>query len=63
MANKRWYRVVLPYAVFGIEATSDGLVTQSAPIGKWMVGKPLGVIMDWVENKGGKVKRIGDKDE
>jgi hypothetical protein len=51
------YRIVLPYAVFAI-TTKDSLVIDAAPIGKWMIGKPLSIIMNWVESKQGKIRRL-----
>jgi hypothetical protein len=48
------YRIVLSYAVFGI-VVMDNKVTNSAPIGCWMVGKTLDSIRSWVVRKGGTI--------
>ena len=49
------YRVVLPYAVFGVVARGN-LVAETAPIGKWMLGKPLNAIRAWVIGKRGTLE-------
>lgn len=50
-------QVSLSYATFGI-VCHDGHVVDSAPIGKWMIGKSKQYIGDWVNQKGGKVLYI-----
>lgn len=51
------YQVKLPYAVFGIVLT-DGVVSEAAPIGKWMVGKSLNFIKAWVLQRKGTVEPV-----
>lgn len=52
-----WYWIGLKYATFGIR-TENNIVKESAPIGKWMVGKNLEEIKKWVVKKQGKIIRI-----
>lgn len=44
--------IILPYACFGI-IIRRGIVVDATPIGKWMIGKPWGVVDEWVKSKGG----------
>lgn len=53
------WRVVLSYACFGI-IVEDGMVTDAAPIGRWMIGKPLGTVAAWVVGKRGTVTPVGE---
>ena len=45
-----FHRIMPPFAVFGIVARR-GFVVESAPIGKWMIGKPLNAVRVWVIGK------------
>ena len=45
-------------ACFGIEV-KNSIVTSAAPIGKWMCGKSLEKIKEWVKKKGGTIIKIG----
>ena len=63
------FRVELPYATFGIEGQYDPVreelvVTHTAPIGRWMTGKPVYVVGKWVASKGGRIEilQISRKD-
>jgi len=47
--------VDLPYACFGI-VSADGIVTEAAPIGRWMIGKPIPY--NWVCSKGGTIQEV-----
>ena len=55
-------QVKLPYAVFGMVAT-NGIVSEAAPIGKWMVGKSLDYVSAWVSQRNGTIEPIGSGDE
>jgi hypothetical protein len=46
-------RVVLPYAVYGIEVM-EGRVVDAAPIAHWMIGKSENYCKTWVLQKGGE---------
>ena len=48
------YQVALPYACFGI-VVEAGCVTAAAPIGRWMVGKTLNFVTNWIQQKRGKI--------
>lgn len=52
-----WYWISLHYATFGI-ATSDFHVAKAAPIGKWMIGKDIRYIQNWVYKKRGKIVKL-----
>lgn len=52
-----WWRLSLPHAVFCV-TESDGVVTEAAPIGRWMVGRALVEVRRWAERKGGSASRI-----
>lgn len=51
------WQVRLPYASFGIVA-QDNVVVEAAPIGRWMVGKLLPKIGDWVAKKRGSMTLV-----
>lgn len=51
MSKTIW--VNLPYATFGI-TVERGIVTDAAPIGKWMIGKNTPFIREWITKKGGR---------
>jgi hypothetical protein len=48
-------RVVLSYAVFGI-IVRNGFVVETAPIGRWMIGKPINAIRAWIIGKRGTLE-------
>jgi len=50
----RYCKIELPYVCFSIDI-EDGIVIDSAPIGKWMIGKNINEIIRWVEKKKGKI--------
>jgi len=54
-----WYRIELPYAVFSIVVRGEH-VWSAAPIGRWMVGRPLATIEHWVERRGGSIQKLDD---
>ena len=49
-----FYIITLPYACFGI-IIEDFIVTETPPIAKWMIGKSLVKIVDWVITKHGDI--------
>lgn len=51
------YRITLSYACFGIE-TNNKIVIFTAPIGKWMIGKNIEFIKNWVKRKKGKIEQL-----
>jgi len=55
------YRIVLSYAVFGIEE-QGGKVVEAAPIGAWMVGKSLEFVREWVKGKRGTIEPLNAKE-
>ena len=58
MNNTIAYQVTLPYACFGIEV-SGGVVVGAAPVGKWMVGKSIVFVGEWIARKHGVLQRVG----
>lgn len=48
------YQVRLSYATFGI-IVNKGIVVKAAPIGRWMVGKPIEDVRKWVAGKRGSM--------
>lgn len=51
------YYISLSYATFGIE-TKDNIITEAAPIAKWMIGKHIHEIEKWVLSKKGTILKI-----
>lgn len=51
------YRVMLPYAVYGIVVES-GFITKAAPIAEWSIGWSLGAFSIWIKRKSGTIERI-----
>lgn len=45
------YRIETDYAVFRIKAT-DGIVTFTAPIAKWALGKKISDVLAYYQRKG-----------
>lgn len=60
----KWYRVVLPYAVFGVAVKRTHsrnvipMVCDAAPIGRWMIGYSIGFVRAWAEGRGGTVEGL-----
>ena len=52
-----FYRIELPYAVFGIE-TKNEIVAYTAPIAKWMIGKNIKYVKQWITKKNGIIQLI-----
>ena len=52
------YQIDITYACFGIVIDKDGIVIETAPIGRWMVGKHLSTITKWVESKKGSISLV-----
>ncbi len=50
-------QITLPYACYGI-ALKDGWCIDAPPIAKWMIGKSILYIADWVKGKKGKSNYI-----
>lgn len=55
--DERWFQIDLGYACFGMQSI-NGTVTETAPIGKWMVGKTLQEIKPWLLKKNAIVIEI-----
>lgn len=51
--------VDLPYAYYFIEVEND-VVVNSAPIGRWMIGKRLDQVKEWAESKGGRIGEVAN---
>ena len=50
--GEQGFQITLPYACFGI-TVQNGTVTESAPIGKWFIGRRWVEVQAWIEHKGG----------
>lgn len=50
-----FYRIVLDYAVGGIEVRGGRVTEEVAPIFGWMIGKPATTVASWVKRKGGSM--------
>ena len=53
-----FYRIVLPYAVFGIETDEQDIIIKTAPIAKWALGKGIKRYLDWVISKSGTMTEV-----
>lgn len=51
------FEVTVGTACFGI-VVRDGKVKDSAPIGRWMIGKSFDFIKKWVGQRSGTVIRV-----
>jgi len=51
------YRIVLSYACYGI-IVENLIVIHAAPIARWMIGKNISFIEEWVAKKHGTVNLI-----
>jgi len=51
------FRIDITYACFGIDVEND-IVVDAAPIGKWMIGKNISFITNWVKKKNGVIHEI-----
>jgi len=51
------YRVILLYACYGVIIKNEYIV-EAPPIAKWMIGKHINYIRNWVINKGGTFQKI-----
>lgn len=52
-----WYWINLSYACYGI-AVTRGIVTQAAPIAKWMINKPFAYCQSWLTTKGATIIKL-----
>lgn len=55
----RLYQITLDYACFGVTLRA-GVVVTTAPIARWMKGKTLEEITEWVKSKGGTIEHVED---
>jgi hypothetical protein len=56
----RLYRIVLPYAVFGVITDVRGTIIEAAPIAKWSIGKKISWLAAYCANKcRSSVQQIG----
>lgn len=53
--------IALPYACGGIICNKDEIVTETAPIFSWMLGKHLVEIRRWISRKRGIMEIIATK--
>lgn len=51
------YRVVLPYAVFGVLVDNE-IIVHCAPIAYWARGMPIGKLAAWVSKKNGDMREM-----
>lgn len=51
------YRISLPYVTFRIEV-QDGIVTDTTPVAKWMIGKSIIDVLNFVRESKGEIKVI-----
>jgi hypothetical protein len=54
MVQEKLYQVQLNYATFGL-CTVNNIITTVAPIGKWMIGKNITEIKNWIAYKKGRL--------
>ena len=57
---KEAYQISLSYACGGIEVENN-VITKTAPIFNWMLGKSLNIVQTWVFNKKGSIIQIKSK--
>jgi len=48
---KRLYQIDTGYACAGVIVNADNIVIQTAPIFRWMIGKPTSQIKKWKKIK------------
>lgn len=53
--SRKLYQVILPYAVFGVDVTPEGIIGMTAPMGAWARGKRFTDFEAWVMGKGGRI--------
>ena len=51
------YQITLLSCCFGIEVRNNKII-NSAPIGKWMIGKSFMYVAEWVNKKRGTINQI-----
>lgn len=52
------YQVTLPGRCFGLVARGTRIV-EVAPVGRWMLGRSLVSVCEWVARHRGSVRRVG----
>jgi len=52
------YQITIPYACFGIEVNEINVCVKAPPIARWMKGKSLKLITQWVERKNGTINIV-----
>lgn len=58
-SSSNLFRIQLSYATFGV-IDQEGVITETAPIGSWMVGKSVAEIQQWVTSKKGTMEWINE---
>jgi hypothetical protein len=53
-----FYRIVLDWAVGGIEVRGGRVTDEVAPIFEWMKGKTALTVHRWVKGKGGSMELV-----
>jgi len=48
-----FYRIKLSYACYGVRVSDNGIVYYAPPVAKWMIGKHIHIVKQWVAGKGG----------
>jgi len=57
--SDKLYRITLSYACAGIIVNPQNkVVKKAAPIFKWMIGKHIGEVKQWVEKKNGIINHL-----
>lgn len=54
------YQIILNYACFGIIVSEDDKIIDSAPIGRWMIGRDLKDVKRWINSKNGSIRVYSD---
>ena len=61
--KNRLYRIVLPYAAFGVIVDFRGTVIETAPIARWSKGRHISTLRRYAFGKGGHIELIELEDK
>ena len=50
-SNKKWHLATASFACFAVATDDNGIIVESAPIGKKFMGQPLVNLENWVKNR------------
>jgi hypothetical protein len=58
-----WYQISLYYGTGGIAADEKGVIHETAPLFRWMIGKTLDYVTPWISKRKGWIQALPESEE